>query len=213
MILEVGTSRTFAAAVDWPGWCRSGRSPEEAIATLAAYAARYAQVAARTAHPLPPGAAGDLEVVETVRGDRTTDFGAPSTIASADGEPADAGAARRLTELLGAAWEELERVVATAPELLRKGPRGGGRDRDAVDAHVVDAERSYARRLGVALTAAEWKDGHAALMRARIRAALLAGGGSAEPRAWPLRYVVRRMAWHVLDHAWEIEDRSDPGAG
>jgi hypothetical protein len=24
---------------------------------------------------------------------------------------------------------------------------------------------------------------------------------------WPPRYVVRRAAWHVLDHAWEIEDR------
>jgi hypothetical protein len=24
---------------------------------------------------------------------------------------------------------------------------------------------------------------------------------------WPARYFVRRVAWHVLDHAWEIEDR------
>jgi hypothetical protein len=24
---------------------------------------------------------------------------------------------------------------------------------------------------------------------------------------WPARYFVRRAAWHVLDHAWEIEDR------
>jgi hypothetical protein len=24
---------------------------------------------------------------------------------------------------------------------------------------------------------------------------------------WPARYYVRRAAWHVLDHAWEIEDR------
>jgi hypothetical protein len=24
---------------------------------------------------------------------------------------------------------------------------------------------------------------------------------------WPARYFGRRVAWHVLDHAWEIEDR------
>jgi hypothetical protein len=32
-------------------------------------------------------------------------------------------------------------------------------------------------------------------------------------RRWPPRYAARRIAWHVLDHAWEIEDRSEPGAG
>jgi hypothetical protein len=25
---------------------------------------------------------------------------------------------------------------------------------------------------------------------------------------WTARYYVRRSAWHVLDHAWEIEDRA-----
>ena len=25
---------------------------------------------------------------------------------------------------------------------------------------------------------------------------------------WTARYFVRRDAWHVLDHTWEIEDRS-----
>ncbi|MEA2520619.1 MAG: hypothetical protein QOI81_265, partial [Actinomycetota bacterium] len=25
---------------------------------------------------------------------------------------------------------------------------------------------------------------------------------------WSPRYFVRRAAWHVFDHAWEIEDRS-----
>ena len=27
-------------------------------------------------------------------------------------------------------------------------------------------------------------------------------------RPWSPRYAVRRAAWHVLDHAWEIEDRA-----
>jgi hypothetical protein len=25
---------------------------------------------------------------------------------------------------------------------------------------------------------------------------------------WTPRYFVRRVAWHVLDHAWEVEDRA-----
>ncbi len=28
------------------------------------------------------------------------------------------------------------------------------------------------------------------------------------PSAWPPRYAGRRLIWHVLDHAWEVEDRS-----
>ena len=32
-------------------------------------------------------------------------------------------------------------------------------------------------------------------------------------RGWPQRYAARRIAWHALDHAWEIEDRSDPAGG
>ena len=27
---------------------------------------------------------------------------------------------------------------------------------------------------------------------------------------WPVRYFIRRLTWHALDHAWEMEDRS-PG--
>jgi hypothetical protein len=27
-------------------------------------------------------------------------------------------------------------------------------------------------------------------------------------KRWPPRYAARRIAWHVLDHAWEIEDRT-----
>ena len=30
--------------------------------------------------------------------------------------------------------------------------------------------------------------------------------------AWTQRYAARRIAWHILDHAWEIEDRSEPAS-
>ena len=43
-----------------------------------------------------------------------------------------------------------------------------------------------------------------------FREAILAGLEAAgEETKWPPRYAARRIAWHALDHAWEIEDRSD----
>jgi len=42
-----------------------------------------------------------------------------------------------------------------------------------------------------------------------VRAATCARSAAGAPDAvWPARYAIRRTAWHVLDHAWEIEDRS-----
>jgi hypothetical protein len=45
-------------------------------------------------------------------------------------------------------------------------------------------------------------------------AARVQGKPVADPREtkrpWSPRYFARRSAWHVLDHAWEIEDRSTP---
>jgi hypothetical protein len=33
-------------------------------------------------------------------------------------------------------------------------------------------------------------------------------------RTWPIQFLVRRTAHHVMDHAWEMEDRdlTTPGA-
>ena len=140
----------------------------------------------------------------------TTDFGAPDAVPAADLQPVSARTAKRDVALLDAAWAELDAVAAASPASLRKGPRGGGRDRDAMLDHVYNAERAYARKIGVRLTAQEWRDGHVALMRARIRDVLSVASEGPAPveRAWPPRYVTRRTAWHALDHAWEMEDRS-----
>jgi hypothetical protein len=192
VMIEAGSKRTFACALDWPGWCRSGKTEEQALATLAAYAPRYAAVAREAGLTLPEG--DGFEVVERLSGDGTTDFGAPAAIAAADHAPLSPPEADRLARLLEAAWTALDRVVAGAPAELRKGPRGGGRDRDRIVDHVRGAEEVYARRLGLV--------GHAS--RTEIASALRSG---LEGR-WPPRYAARRLAWHVLDHAWEIADRS-----
>jgi hypothetical protein len=208
--LEVGHKRTFACAVDWPGWSRSGSNEVTAIETLAAYAPRYAKAASRAGVRVPAITAADLDIVERLTGNATTDFGAPSLVAAVDKARLDAAAASRVVALLIAAWDELDAVVAAAPATLRKGPRGGGRDRDAIYEHVAEAERSYARKIGIGLTATSWRDGHVALLRERIADTLrrARGGNAPGEHGWPPRYMARRMAWHALDHAWEIEDRS-----
>ena len=119
--------------------------------------------------------------------------------------------AERLAALVDSAWAYFDRVVATAPAELRKGPRGGGRDRDRVVAHVVEAEAAYARKLGVRHAGPLAGDpATIASLRAAILEALRAttASTSVAEGGWPPRYAARRIAWHVLDHAWEIEDRS-----
>src|SRR6266496_2365605 len=85
--LEVGSKRVFACAPDWPGWCRSGRTEELALETLAAYAPRYAVVAEQAGIAFPAGDGGSLRVVERLLGSGTTDFGAIGAVAASDAEP------------------------------------------------------------------------------------------------------------------------------
>jgi hypothetical protein len=200
--LEVAPKRAFACAADWPGWCRSGRTPEAAVEAFTAYRPRYALVAARAGQRVSTGA---VEVVEEVTGNATTEFGAPGVVPPGDGDPWRRGELRRHLALLGAAWSALDDAVRAAPAVLRKGPRGGGRDRDAIYAHVVEAEDAYARKIGVRVTAAPADRAAVDARRAAIVDALEGGDGAAWK--WPARYVIRRAAWHAIDHAWEIEDR------
>jgi hypothetical protein len=218
---ELGTRKVFASALDWPGWCRAGKNEEEALAALAAAAGRYSVVArrARVRFPFASAAAAAtlrFAVGERLEGSAATDFGAPGAVAAAEHSPLSPAEARRRAALVRASWAVLDDVARSAPAELRKGPRGGGRDRDAILAHVLDAEVAYARKVGVRWPRIE--PGDAASLEAfrdMLLAALVSppndGGGRLE-RGWPARYAARRIAWHVLDHAWEIEDRSDPAA-
>jgi hypothetical protein len=205
--LEIGKRRVFASAADWPGWTRSGKDEKSALEALAAAAPRYAPVAKAAKIAFAPGSGFD--VVERVPGDATTDFGAPGAIAKAELKRLTKKEAGRLSALVSGSWTVLDRVVETAPESLRKGPRGGGRDRDAIVEHVLGAEVAYAWKLGLRLK--QPAAGDAAAVREHrnaIVAALRAVGKGAGDRRWPARYAARRMAWHAVDHAWEIEDRS-----
>jgi hypothetical protein len=213
--IETAARRTFASALDWPGWCRSGRDEVAALVALAAAADRYARVARGAGILLEAGGPADLAVVERLPGTPTTAFGAPDVVFALDQRPTDPSGAQQLAALVRAAWDELDRVAGHAPAELRRGPRGGGRDRDAIVAHVAGAEQAYARRIGRRPPGSAPGAGAGAAI-ADLRVAILEilarpGDGKPIPGGrWPARYAARRIAWHALDHAWEIEDRAGP---
>jgi hypothetical protein len=202
VVVETGKRRVFASALEWPGWSRGARDEDGALDALLSYADRFRPVAERAGLSLPKRL--DLEVAERVPGDAGTDFGMPAVAAVADGRPLTAKGAARQAALLEAAWATLADVVAGAPATLRKGPRGGGRDRDAIVEHVVNAERAYAGKIG--LRAKDEPDLRAAIVRVLGHAS---DGSELRPGGWTSRYAARRVIWHVLDHVWEIEDKSD----
>ncbi len=215
--VESTPRRTFASALDWPGWCRSGRDEAAALAALAGAADRYARVAHRAGVVFRPVEAHDLVVAERLPGTATTAFGAPDVVFALDGRATEPADGLILGALVRAAWDVLDEVARLAPAELRRGPRGGGRDRDAIVAHVASAEQAYARRIGLRLpgsapSASASTSAAIDVLRASIVETLeRAGDGGPIPGGrWPARYAARRIAWHVLDHAWEIEDRAGP---
>jgi hypothetical protein len=212
--LERGAKKVFALAVDWPGWARSGSTDDDALAALADYADRYEPVAVRAGLLFVPAA--PLEVVEAVTGNATTDFGAPAVMPQLDLVATTGAQANRLARLVEATWAALDEVVASAPPTLRKGPRGGGRDRDAVAKHCLAAEVAYARKLGVRHKEPDLADTAAIDAYRSDLLEVLRRPAPAQPeleKGWVLRYAVRRIAWHTMDHVWEIEDKSEPGGG
>ena len=210
VVLEVARTKSFASAVDWPGWCRPGPTPDAALQALADYAPRYAAVAAVGRVRFSAAAGAELRVVEELPGDSYTTFGAPGVRSASDSRPLGKAEADRQVRLLRAGWDELDRLAVEAPESLRKGPRGGGRDRDKVVAHVVEAERSYARKIGVRHPPFHGDPAALAAFRAEVERVLRAARSGDPMPGWPARYFLRRAAWHVLDHVWEIEDKSEP---
>src|SRR6185436_1021638 len=140
--IESAKHRIFACALDWPGWCRSARDEAGALEALAKYAPRYAVIAKEAGHALPANVS--FKVVEHLPGTATTEFGAPDRSATADEKALTPKQAARLADLVAASWTVLDRVVRDAPAELRKGPRGGGRDRDKIVEHVLGAEANYA---------------------------------------------------------------------
>lgn len=212
LALETTPKRTFASAIDWPGLARSGKTESAAIQALLDHLDRYAEAVRAAGFELT---ADDVlvEVTEAAEGNGSTDFGVPGRVTDADQRPTTAADARRLSAIVAAAWALLDRNAAAAPEELRKGPRGGGRSTTKIVEHVLVADHAYAREMGLKVPAPTPGDAASvAALRDAISEVLgrPSDGTPIAGRRWTARYAAHRIAWHSLDHAWEIEDRTEP---
>src|SRR5574341_2037515 len=215
---EVGKKRTFAGAIDWPGWCRSGTDEPSALQALLDYGPRYKRIvrSARLGFQEPSNLS-TFSVIERLEGNATTDFGTPGLTPSYDTKPVNSAELQRFQKILKACWQAFDaNVKAATGKALRKGSRGGGRDLEGIIQHVLGGDAGYLAQVG-------WKlqQGDVAALDKQLeqtRQAILEALASAAhgeipargPRGglrWTPRYFVRRVTWHVLDHAWEIEGR------
>ena len=216
VMLEIGPKgkRVVAVAPDWPGLERGAKTEEAAIARLQAYLPRYAPVAtlagmgaqfAASATPTVP-----VNVVKRYPGTGSTDFwGISFAFSDFDRQAMSREELEHDLALMQACWAYFDTVRARVSAEMRKGPRGGGRDRDRIVRHTFGAEQDWAAKLGVrapegALLADEGLSAYRSAYCAAIRAFQAEGKPA---RNWPLRYLIRHTAFHTMDHAWEMEDK------
>jgi len=213
-VIERGPKGRKAAAfaVDWPGWSRGGKTPEAAFEELAAYRDRYRPVARAVGLEHELDMAGELAIVEDRTGPGSTDFwGISFAPSSFEWELMPAPELERRLSLLQAAWRFFDDVAARVSPEMRKGPRGGGRDRDRIVRHVLGTEAvDFSKQVGVRTPVDEvltpaglrmHRDAYLAALRERNERDPKVGKNST------LAFLIRHTAFHVLDHAWEMEDK------
>lgn len=215
-VIEHGTKdkRSVAFSLDWPGWSRGARTAEQALETLEAYRDRYRPIAALAGLSAEFDAAGPLEIVEDRVGTGSTDFwGISFSPSSTEQDPMDERELDRKIKLLQAAWKYFDSVAARVSPEMRKGVRGGGRERDAIIGHVIRVESmDFARGVGIVVDDGNalipdgipaYRDAYLAAMRDYN-----AGNVAKRMRTRTLPFLIRHSAFHTLDHAWEMEDKN-----
>jgi hypothetical protein len=212
VILEIGKKRrVVAGALDWPGLDRWGTSDADALAKLSSYVARYAGVAERAGMASEFARTGDVEVVERVPGSSSTDFwGIAHVPSQVEREVLSAEDLDRRLELLRACWAFFDDAAARVSAELRPQPRGGGRDRDQITRHVYANEpEQFSRKVEVRTPVdIVLEPPSLAIHRQDYLDAVRAYNAEGKPaRTWPIQFLIRRTAHHVMDHAWELEDR------
>jgi hypothetical protein len=211
--LEVGPKdkKVVAVAPDWPGLERGGKTGEAAIGTLQAYLPRYAQVAKLAGMDEEFAAITNVAVVERYRGTGSTDFwGISFAFSAIDGQQISGEDLDRELILMQSCWTFFDNVRGRVSAEMKKGPRGGGRDRDSIVRHVLGVEQYWAKKVQVRTPEdavvtddtglKSYRDAYCASIRTFHSEGKM-------PRAWPLRYLIRHTAYHTMDHAWEMEDK------
>jgi len=214
-VIEHGTKdkRSVAFSLDWPGWSRGAKTAELAMETLESYRERYRPIADLAGMGREFDAAGPLEIVEDRVGTGSTDFwGISFSPSSTEQGPMSEAAFDRGITLLRAAWAYFDAVAARVSPEMRKGPRGGGRDRDRIISHVIRQEsESFASGVGLRIPegGALTPDGLRQYRKDYVEAMRAYNAGEVERRmkSWTLPFLIRHSAFHTLDHAWEMEDK------
>ncbi len=205
--------RSVAFALDWPGWSRGAKTPELARETLESYRKRYQPVSALAGMGREFETTGSLEIVEDKVGTGSTDFwGISFSPSSTERDPMGDTDFERKIALLRASWAFFDAVAARVSPEMRKGPRGGGRERDEIIRHVIRTEsQDFAKGVGLVIPdgealipdgLAEYRDAYVEQMRAYN-----AGEVKKRMRSLTLPFLIRHSAFHTLDHAWEMEDK------
>lgn len=214
VMIERGRKKPVAVAIafDWPGWERSGRSEADALDVLARYRPRFAEVAALAGLAGGLAEAGEMDVVERLEGLGMTDFyGVSMWSAESEKEQMTEAGCERKIALLRAAWAYFDAAASRVSE-VRKGPRGGGRARDEIVGHAYGAEVvEFAPKVGVRSPEETWRNPTPERLRAhrdRLCEAIREfNARTAITRSWTVQFVIRRCCYHMLDHAWELEDK------
>ena len=218
VVIEVGQKKCFASSTTWPGYSRPGKDKTSALQALFIYADRYKKALATRNIPFaPPASLADLSITDELVGSASVDFGVPTFELPSDLLPVGDGEAGQLQDILLACWETLDTVATKAMgKDLAKGPRGGGRDLAKILAHDIEANLAYLAKLGGKMDPDQ--SIHPEFFKALLRTEMISTFQDAinnripaiGPRGgarWTPHFFVRRVAWHTLDHAWEIEDR------
>src|SRR5438105_2537899 len=217
-VLERGPKgkKVVAFAIDWPGWSRGAKAPDLALATLESYRRRYRPIALAAGMADEYDTAGPLDVIEDRIGTGSTDFWGISFSPSSfeQGQMDDTEIDRKIN-LLRASWAFFDSVAARVSAEMRKGPRGGGRDRDRIIRHTIRTEsEDFAKRVGLRIpeegalapdALAAYRKAYVAAMRSYNR------GEGKRMQSWTLPFLIRHSHFHGMDHAWEMEDKDLSG--
>lgn len=211
-MVELGPKGKIVVAIgrDWPGLERNGKTEDDALANIERYVERYKPVAERAGLMAEFEACTGVEVIERYTGSGSTDFWGISFVpCDSDREEMTSDELERQLSLLQACWAQFDHVASIVSPELKKGPRGGGRDRDKIVNHTLGTERGWAKGLGVmtpegAMLTPDGLQQHRADYVAAIREYHAEGKMAGKS---PLRFLIRHTAYHIMDHAWEMEDK------
>ena len=216
VVLELGKKgkRVVAVATAWPGLSRGDKTEEAALERLQTYRSRYVPVAQHAGLDSEFSLDSPVEVVERYTGTGSTDFwGISFAFSENDRQQMSEAELERELSLLQGSWVFFDEVRSRVSAELRKGPRGGGWDRDQLVWHTVANEMDWGTGLGLPKRpeampseddVRQHRDAYVNAIREYHAQGKMAG-------KWPLRYLIRHSAFHTMDHAWQAEDKDLTG--